>query len=295
MAFSRFISSPLNIHKLKGCAILTVFLFLTGNVSSQTTNDLASILQSGTVEQKRNVLSSIRSMGTAASAQIAVIALSDKNEIVRAMAANDVVYLAPEDSIRLLSSMLADRSEFVRREAVFALGETGSPAAVEPVSSALENDRSPLVRASAAIALGRIGDVKGVIPLIEALKRSRSSKDDFIRRSAARSLGQIAEILRDGHRQTATPQSFLPQKYKPVSSSSPATAIFPGFIEATRILIEIAGDSKGSEDTRREAAYALGSIGDSSALQFLQFNVTSPDPYLAEICREALLKMPPGT
>jgi HEAT repeat protein len=46
-----------------------------------------------------------------------------------------------------------------------------------------------------------------------------------------------------------------------------------------------------SDDTRRESAFALGAIGDAAAKPVLQRFVSSPDPYLAEICREALLKI----
>ena len=42
---------------------------------------------------------------------------------------------------------------------------------------------------------------------------------------------------------------------------------------------------------RREAAFALGAIGDKSAVPVLQSNLGSEDYYLAEICLESLRKI----
>ena len=47
---------------------------------------------------------------------------------------------------------------------------------------------------------------------------------------------------------------------------------------------------KESNDTRREAAFALGETRDKSALSVLQSNLNNPDYYLAEICLEAIEK-----
>ncbi len=272
--------------------LLAIYTFASAGSSAQSLETLADNIRNGTTEQKRTALSTIRRVGTEASARIAVPALADSDEIVRSMAAAAIVCLPGDEAFRSLEPLLADRSEFVRREAAFVLGETGSNVAMKPLLATLINDRSSLVRSAAVAALGKIGDPGAIGSLAGVLTRRPRSSEEYIRRAAARSLGQIAELLRDGTRQTATPQAFLPGKYKHTIASKPAAAIVPAFSEVTRILLRVAADPKEAADTRREAAYALGAIGDDLALPFLRANVNNPDAYFAEICREALLKMP---
>jgi HEAT repeat protein len=57
------------------------------------------------------------------------------------------------------------------------------------------------------------------------------------------------------------------------------------------VLINVLRNTSESDDTRREAAYSLGAIGDAKAVTTLQTFASASDPYLAEICREALLKI----
>jgi HEAT repeat protein len=45
------------------------------------------------------------------------------------------------------------------------------------------------------------------------------------------------------------------------------------------------------DDVRREAAWALGRIGDASAIPALQQALTARDPYLAETAQEALRRI----
>jgi HEAT repeat protein len=50
-------------------------------------------------------------------------------------------------------------------------------------------------------------------------------------------------------------------------------------------------NSSESEDVKREAAFALGAIGDAAAIPVLQANLNDQDYYLAQISREALRKI----
>ncbi len=260
--------------------------------SAQSLETLAGQIRTGNVEQKRNALSEIRNLRTDAASRIAIPALSDPDEIVRSMAAAALVYLPPDESSRLLIPLLNDKAEFVRRETAFALGEIRSAVATPHLVETLQRDRSDIVRSAAAAALGKIGDALGVDALVAVLRKKPGSKDEYLRRSAARSLGQIAESVRGVTGQSATPQSFLPEKLKRSIASRSATSLVPAFSSAVGVLLKVGSNPKESDDTRREAAYALGSIGDGSAVAFLKANLTNGDNYMAEICREALLKMP---
>jgi hypothetical protein len=90
----------------------------------------------------------------------------------------------------------------------------------------------------------------------------------------------------------ATPQNFLPPDYK-VGNAAAVTATdnTRSFSDAVRVLIRVLSSRDQADDTRREAAFALGAIGDPAALPVLSVNAGSKDVYLAEICREALMKL----
>jgi HEAT repeat protein len=112
------------------------------------------------------------------------------------------------------------------------------------------------VRGAAAIALGEIGDEAAVTALLQTLtggKKKRSSEDEFVLRAAAKSLGQIRSRA------------------------------------AVPVLIATLENSTNAPDTRREAATALGLIGDPSAMPALQAAFTAgEDPYLAAAARVAM-------
>jgi HEAT repeat protein len=156
---------------------------------------------------------------------------------------------------------LNDKLEFVRREAVSALGETRSRSAVQPLVEMLATEKEVSVRAAAIVALGQIRDESAVPALAQVLsgvspnKKSKQREDDFVMRSAARGLGAI------GSRAGVEP------------------------------LVAALTNETNSIDVRRAAAEALGLIGDSSATSALEAAVASKDPYLSEAAREALRRL----
>ena len=256
---------------------------LTEAVVARLRNSIAS----GSPEEKRSALFDIRNYSSAEASRLALPALTDKNEMVRSTAASSVIFLPRNEAARALLPLLRDRAEFVRREAAHALGEVGDPSATSPLVTLMQRDRVLEVRTAGAAALGKIGDASAVDALIGILKARPREEDEFLRRSAARSIGQVAQMQHTGGTDVLTPQNFLPDKFKDLgTSSTPA-----GTSAATGVLIGVLENSLESDDTRREAAYALGAIGDTRAKPVLQRYAASPDPYMAEICREALLKI----
>jgi HEAT repeat protein len=173
--------------------------------------------------------------------------------------------------VGLLLPSLQDRDQFVRQETAYALGETRSSVAVSALVTILAGDKEPGVRAAAAVALGMIRDELAVIPLTEALilrvpapgllnrvLRKKTEQNEFVRRAAARALGQIGS-------RAAVPM-------------------------LSRTLI----DDRAGDDVRREAARALGQIGDPSSAAVLRAVLSSRDPYLSRIAYEALRKIAPN-
>ena len=246
---------------------------------------------SGDTEQKRSALFEIRNLQIEKASRLAIPALKDSNEIVRATAASSVIFLPKTDAVNALTALLTDKAEFVRRETAYALGNVGIPEAAPSLLNLLQKEKLLEVRTAVVTALGQCGNLAAVEPLVKILKRSPKEDEEFLRRSAARSIGQIGQIVRTSNSRVLTPQNFLPEKYKDAETNTNPAFRPSTFIAVLTVLTQVLQNKKESDDTRREAAYSLGAIGDRSSVSVLQANRNSPDPYLAEICKEALLKI----
>lgn len=227
-------------------------------------------LSSSDKEERRDALMRLGRMARPDASRASLGALQDAEPIVRATAARAVLSLPADEAARALLPLLQDKDEFVRQEAAYALGETRSPIAVEPLVTALERDRRESVRGAAAVALGLIGDEAAVIPLAGRLSarrrasglfsritRGQTTENEFVRRAAARALGQIRSRA------------------------------------AVPALIETLSDARAEDDVKREAARSLGMIGDAAAVPALRTALAAPDPHLSRIAYDALLKIAP--
>lgn len=249
--------------------VLVLGLFMSGSAQTLEPQVQAAVdqqaerLKSSDAETRLDAVSKLRLLQNAVAARVAASALTDSAEIVRATAAEAAAFLADEDAALVLTPLLdqkKEKSEFVRREAAFALGEAHSKTAVPALIQALQTDKQPSVRGAAAIALGKIADERAIEPLSQTLllpdtKKNRKVVDEFVRRSAAQSLGKI--------------------RHK----------------NAVPALITALSDTNNTDDIRREAAFALGLIADKSATQVLQENLNAKDYLLAEIAKNALQRI----
>ena len=249
------------------CVVVVGLIFVQAALaqSAQLTPIQAEIerqrqrLSSSEVEERRDALMRLGNLKRPDASRIATAGLSDLNVQVRVAAAHAIVSLPPSDAVSLLIPLTQDKAEFIRREAAYALGETRSRGAVSRLTEVLATDKEMAVRGAAAVALGQIGDETAVNSLAQALsgtgKKKTASGDEFMMRSAARSLGQI-------HSRAGLPA-----------------------------LIAALSTDELPVDVRREAASALGLIGDSSAVPSLRAALDSKDPYLSEAARQALQKL----
>jgi len=218
-------------------------------------------LGSAEVEERRDALMRLGNLKRPEASRAAAASLNDAVPVVRVTAAHAILSLPSREAASLLIALLGDKSEFVRREAAYALGETRDRSAVAGLTDTLLGDKQASVRAAAAIALGQIGDETAVPVLSQALVgdpklKKKPDKDPFVMRSAARSLGQIR-----------------------------SRAAIPALIGTLE-------NPKNVLDTRREAATALGIIGDASAIPALQAAFAADeDPYLSEAARVAIRKI----
>jgi HEAT repeat protein len=222
-------------------------------------------LGSSEIEERRDALMRLSTLKRPDAARVAIVGLNDPAPAVRVAAAHAIMSLPPAEAVALLTPLLQDKLEFVRREAAYSLGETRSRAAVEPLANALLSDTEAGVRGAAAVALGQIRDETAVPALVQALsgsgssptkkKKSKALENEFVLRAAARSLGQIRSRA------------------------------------ALNVLIAALGNQDYPGDVRREAAIALGLIGDTAAVPALRAALLSDDPYLSASAREALRRL----
>ena len=118
------------------------------------------------------------------------------------------------EAAQVLLPNLQDKSEIVRRETAYALGKVGDASAVNSLLQTLQKDKIFEVRTASAVALGEIGDVSAIGELIKILQKKPKEDEEFLRRAAARSIGQIAQIVQTNDEKVLTPENFLPDKYK---------------------------------------------------------------------------------
>ncbi len=280
----------------RGLALLVLLLIGASTAAAQpapsfpseTAARLKQQIQNGSSEEKRSALFEIRNLRSPDASSIAVPALRDADLLVRATATASVVFLPKEDAARALLPLLSDKDEFVRQETAYALGKVGDASATANLIGLMQKDKSREVRTAAALSLGSIGDISAVESLLNILRTRPREDEEFLRRGAARSIGQIAQIIETGDHSVLTPQNHLPDKYKKLDNGSTSPA---GFGAAVPILINVLQNTAESDDSRREAAFALGAIGDEKAVPALRMFVSSNDTYMAEISREALLKI----
>lgn len=219
-------------------------------------------LSSSEIEERRNALLRLAALRHPDASRAAVSALNDAAPMVRATASGAVRWLPSAEGAAALLPLLADRDEFVRQEAAYALGRTKSRNAVTALIERLLKDKKDGVRGAAAVALGEIADESAVVSLAQVVSptaspggKARKEKNDFVVRAAAVSLGQIG-----------------------------SRAGLPSLLAALE-------DEKTAEDVRREAARALGRIGDPAAEPALRRVLMAPDPYLSLAAHEALTRI----
>jgi HEAT repeat protein len=221
-------------------------------------------LSSSDSGERRDAIANLGAMKKPDSSRAALTGLKDPDESVRVAAVHAVAAVPSDEGAQAIIPLLKDKSEFVRQEAAHALGKTRSRIAVSPLVESLRNDKKAGVRGAAAVALGFIGDHFASGALADVLAgralgpKAKREKDEFVLRSAACSLGQLREV------------------------------------SAVPVLVEALRDENAPADVRREAANALGLIGDPSAVSALRAAVGSEDPYLSRIAEAALKRIVPA-
>ena len=181
-------------------------------------------------------------------------------------------------------SYLAQDDARLCRNGAYVLGEIGDKRAVGPLTSKLKSDDSHL-RRIAATALGKIRDKDAVMPLIEVLCNPDEQVE--VQTAAVKALGKLEDeravrIL--GHLAGNENSRLQAEAYFALKRLSPVL---------TKIDFQTAMVYLDQDDMRlcRNAAYALGEVGDKHAVGPLVSKLKSDDRHLRRIAATALGKI----
>ncbi|HXU07555.1 MAG TPA: HEAT repeat domain-containing protein [Blastocatellia bacterium] len=206
-------------------------------------------LKSSDVEERREAVIMLSSFEGNAVLPALESALTDNSPRVRAAAVNSVASRRESSIVPLLAPRLTqDRIQFVRKAAAYALGAFEGAERTRALIGAL-TEKDLEVRGAAAVSLGDHPDADAIAALTNAL----SDKSAFVRAQAARGLGVNGR------------------------ASQPAVPT----------LIRLLG-SDGDSEVKRQAATALGLIGDPSAIAALERARQNQDPYLVSLATDAI-------
>ncbi len=244
--------------------------------------------------------------------------------------------LAPESIIARERARLMSDDEEARFDAVIRLGALGRRDAAQIAAIGLD-DKSVRVRAAAINAIERLSPSDLTANLLKAL----ADKNEFVREQAAFAAGnahgnqiianRLMEILRTDNSAAVVgavvfalgvlrSEASVPDLIEVLNYSQQSRGLFRrssrrrriqenefvrreaaialgliGDRRAVPVLIAQLNGERTPDDVRREAARALGLIGDVSAKPALQAVLTARDVYLAEIAFNALRRIEGGS
>jgi HEAT repeat protein len=233
-------------------AVFSLPLETTQQVSEDSNSEIARLtaqLKSSDEEERRNATVMLVALDTAAAIPALTAAANDPSERVRALAITGLAQLGDPSLVPIIAARLAqDKKPFVRKAAAYGLGKLHSNEGTLALVAALK-DKDSEVRGAAAVALGDYADETAIAPLTQSLE----DKSEFVRAQSARALGVNGRAAR----------------------------------AAVPLLIRRLASDKDQE-VKRQAATALGRIGEQSALSALKQAELDRDPYLSQAASEAI-------
>jgi HEAT repeat protein len=250
-------------HALAGLLFpILIFSALTSHYSTpryQRTSEetkpdiahLAARLESSDEEERREAVMKLWSIEGKQAQSLLEGALADRSAGVRVAAVNGLARRHGSVASLLAARLRGDKDQSVRKSAAHALATFHDAERTAALIAAL-HDKDVEVRGAAAVALGDHPDPDAIPALISAL----SDNSAFVRAHASRALG--------------------------VNGRASAQAV--------PTLIRLLTSDQDSE-VKRQAAAALGGIGDPAALPALEKARLDKDPYLSRIAAESVKRI----
>jgi HEAT repeat protein len=223
-------------------------IYEQGSANSEVAH-WSSQLKSTSIEERREAAMQLARLKSEAAFRALASAVNDASPQVRAAVVVSLAERGDESAVPILSALLArDKDQFVRKATAYALERFHGDERTTALAGALR-DKDAEVRAAAAISLGDHADAGAIAPLASAL----SDKNAFVRGRAARALGVNGRAA----------------------------------VQTVPALITLLAKDEDNE-VKRQAAGALGQLGDRSALAALERATHDKDPYLGQAASDAI-------
>ena len=207
-----------------------------------------------------------------------ILLLNDENNFVRTNAVMALGTIGDKKAVSPLICMLKDRDAFVRREAALSLGKMKDGSAVVPLARLLK-DEDPYLRCRAAEALRKIGDGRAVFFLIDALR------DEYwcVRSEASQALAEIGGDTAVGALLEAMEDKDRSVRYN--------AAFALGNARDPRAAGELVKALKDDDETIRcRALEALGKIADAKTIEHIAALLEDDDADVRRCAVKALGK-----
>lgn len=130
---------------------------------------LETVLEQGTVGERKAAVRELRHLATEAAAQTLSIALGDNDPRVRNAAFEALSQIGGDAALVVIASATADPDPALRMQAIESLGAAGGYSAADYLERALQDDDAR-VRAMAVLALGDLDDSDSVNIMSRALR-----------------------------------------------------------------------------------------------------------------------------
>ena len=277
-----------------GAACASAAMALGQLGSAQTVEPLISVLLTRKEPAARmNAAKAMGELGNKRAIKPLIVTLKDPERNVRWSAVKALGRLRAEQAIEPLIAMFEDRD--VQESAVTALAQIGRPAVLSLIAAFTERKRE--VRIGAARALGQIGGTHALEALLISL---REDKDRIVRARVAVALGQIGgaqaikalvAILREGGDKIVRASAAISlgqaggaqaieALVATLKNKDEDETVWRMAIRALGLiwnLLPVARLSDEEATVRRDAAVALGQLGDERAIEPLKATLRDRD------------------
>lgn len=223
----------------------------------RATDALESLLTDKNAEVRREAADALGNIGNRQALQALLSLYNDSNERVRRIAVSGFGKFESDQPVEYLVDALGDSSDAVQRAAVFSLIE---------LLSNVPTEQSHQIRESVVDQLAATDDETVVAPLVEILEVGQQPAQ---KRNTAWLLGRVMDDESNRTAVDALIEALQADDQMTTQFASTSLAKIGGtYVESQ--LLDIAMDEDGDSQTRAQAVFTLGKIGDAETAEKLE-------------------------
>ncbi len=247
-----------------------------GRIGAPSLPALQAVLHDRNPRVREAVVDALGAIGGPSVVPALAEVLGDDRSQLRQAAAKGLAAIGGDDARTALVAALHHKDPATRATAVQALGDLGDSRSV-PALSEIVSDREKAVREGAVAALGRLGSSDAA----EALLAAYQGADREVRQAAAAALRALPW----------SPATARQRAFHAVVCGDYAGAVVEGRVALEPLLIALQDRDGG---TRRQAAEALGAVGDPQAAACLMDALGDHDDQVRTAAGHALVRIGPA-